>query len=80
MAFLAIIFTVSVSPFYGRSIHGVPFATVEVEEISGSQPAEVLNLGMFTHFSSMCHLQLKLVPMKCSALRTVIGFGVITED
>nr|ACL13549.1 delta-1-pyrroline-5-carboxylate dehydrogenase protein [Malus domestica] len=27
-----------------RSIHGVPFATVEVEEISGSQPAEVLNL------------------------------------
>ncbi|XP_048431507.1 probable aldehyde dehydrogenase [Pyrus x bretschneideri] len=27
-----------------RSIHGVPFATDEVEEISGSQPAEVLNL------------------------------------
>ncbi|XP_048440204.1 probable aldehyde dehydrogenase [Pyrus x bretschneideri] len=29
---------------HNRSIHGVPFATEEVEEISGSQPAEVLNL------------------------------------
>lgn len=27
-----------------RSIHSIPFATVEVEEISGSQPAEVHNL------------------------------------
>ncbi|CAL9031225.1 unnamed protein product [Prunus brigantina] len=27
-----------------RSVHGLPFATVEAEEISGSQPAEVLNL------------------------------------
>ncbi|KAJ9677365.1 hypothetical protein PVL29_022377 [Vitis rotundifolia] len=27
-----------------RSIHNLPFATIEVEEISGSQPAEVQNL------------------------------------
>lgn len=27
-----------------RSIHSLPFATIEVEEISGSQPAEVQNL------------------------------------
>ncbi|XP_059441468.1 probable aldehyde dehydrogenase isoform X2 [Corylus avellana] len=27
-----------------RSIHSIPFATVDVEEISGSQPAEVHNL------------------------------------
>ncbi|PQQ10162.1 delta-1-pyrroline-5-carboxylate dehydrogenase 12A1 mitochondrial [Prunus yedoensis var. nudiflora] len=27
-----------------RSVHGLPFATIEAEEISGSQPAEVLNL------------------------------------
>ncbi|GMY15671.1 probable aldehyde dehydrogenase [Fagus crenata] len=27
-----------------RSVHSIPFATVEVEEISGSQPAEVHNL------------------------------------
>ncbi|XP_043805985.1 probable aldehyde dehydrogenase isoform X1 [Manihot esculenta] len=37
-----------------RSVHSLPFATVEVEEISGSQPAEVQNLvqGRWTGSSS----------------------------
>lgn len=29
-----------------RFVHSLPFATVKAEEVSGSQPAEVLNLGM----------------------------------
>lgn len=32
---------------YDRSAHSLPFATVEPEEISGSLPAEVHNIGMF---------------------------------
>ncbi|KAJ0105046.1 hypothetical protein Patl1_17840 [Pistacia atlantica] len=31
-----------------RSAHSLPFATVEAEEISASQPAEVYNLGSLT--------------------------------
>jgi len=31
---------------YSRCAHSLSFATVEAEEISGSRPAEVLNLGM----------------------------------
>jgi hypothetical protein len=41
--------------FSVRSIHSIPFATVDVEEISGSQPAEVHNLGRYCNFSSMCY-------------------------
>ena len=37
-----------------RSIHNLPFATIEVEEISGSQPAEVQNLGRYVNLSGMC--------------------------
>eukprot|EP00257_Ricinus_communis_P021735 XP_015581278.1 probable aldehyde dehydrogenase [Ricinus communis] len=42
------------NPSSGRSVHSLPFATVEVEEISGSQPAEVRNLvqGKWTGSSS----------------------------
>lgn len=29
-----------------RFVHSLPFATVKAEEVSGSHPAEVLNLGM----------------------------------
>ncbi|KAK7836971.1 delta-1-pyrroline-5-carboxylate dehydrogenase 12a1 [Quercus suber] len=36
-----------------KSVHSIPFATVDVEEISGSQPAEVHNLGRYCYFSSM---------------------------
>lgn len=32
--------------FIARSLHSPSFATVAVEDISGSQPAEVHNLGM----------------------------------
>ena len=32
---------------YDRSAHSLPFATVEPEEISGSLPAEVHNIGRF---------------------------------
>ncbi|KAF8390248.1 hypothetical protein HHK36_024773 [Tetracentron sinense] len=39
-----------------RSIYSLPFATIEVEEISGSQPAEVRNLvqGSWTASSNWC--------------------------
>ncbi|PIN21105.1 Aldehyde dehydrogenase [Handroanthus impetiginosus] len=43
------------SSFYlSRLVHSLPFATVKVDEISGSQPAEVLNLvkGSWTRSSS----------------------------
>ncbi|GFQ04270.1 probable aldehyde dehydrogenase [Phtheirospermum japonicum] len=32
--------------------HSLPFATVKADEISGSQPAEVLNLGNWTKYSN----------------------------
>lgn len=58
-----------------RCVHSIPFATVEAEEISGSLPAEVHNLGRFWHFSSgeieSCE--------QCPTLTTVIGLGVILE-
>lgn len=38
-----------ISP-YARSVHSLPFATVEAEGISGSQPAEVQNLGGYSSF------------------------------
>ncbi|XP_057951196.1 delta-1-pyrroline-5-carboxylate dehydrogenase 12A1, mitochondrial [Malania oleifera] len=37
-----------------RTIHTLSFATVEVEEISGSQPAEVLNLAQGKWIGSSC--------------------------
>lgn len=37
-----------------RYAHNLPFATIEVEEISGSQPAEVQNLGMYMNLIVMC--------------------------
>ncbi|RVW90512.1 Delta-1-pyrroline-5-carboxylate dehydrogenase 12A1, mitochondrial [Vitis vinifera] len=39
---------------WNLSIHNLPFATIEVEEISGSQPAEVQNLGRYVNLSGMC--------------------------
>ena len=37
-----------------RYAHNLPFATIEVEEISGSQPAEVQNLGTYMNLNGMC--------------------------
>ncbi|KAF4403535.1 hypothetical protein G4B88_002388 [Cannabis sativa] len=54
-----------------RSVHSIPFATLEVEEISGSQPAEVHNLGkvsaMYEHSSlDLIHFHNVASPSKWS--------------
>lgn len=44
---------------FTRSFNSPPFATVSVEHISGSQPAEVQNLGKFYVLTSNLLLNVK---------------------
>lgn len=49
VSYLCLVFNSVTISMFGRSLHSPPFATVAVEEISVSHPAEVHNLGTF-HF------------------------------